>query len=380
MTTRTFYERASAEAQHGNGLGPDGTASAVNDVPGREAVIVPASTITPEDVEWIWPGRLAVGTLTNCVGLPDQGKSLLFTDLASRITTGAPMPPAPRVGGAGAAGRVLILTAEDALNYAVVPRLIKAGADLTLVDFVRMVKDAEGHTSLVTLETDLDVLARALQAKPYRLMVVDGIAGYLGTAKTHNDADVRRVLTPFVALLEQTRVAGFSVMHPPKAVTNLAYFAGGSIAFTSVPRVTLGIAKDPNDESDPPRRLLAKLKGNLYGHVPALSYQIKAESDAGVPWLEWAADPVAVDVRDVFDPAKETPEERSTVRDCVEWLRAHLAHFDKPAKDVEQAALAASFKLRTLERAKSKAGIISKKDGAGPWVWTLPPPAEGRPR
>ena len=239
MTT-TFYEAATDTNNNG--------------VPGRSAVIIEASTIIPENVEWIWPGRLAVGTLTNCVGLPDQGKSLIFTDLTARITIGAPMPPAPRVSDPAHAARVLILTNEDALSYTMVPRLIKAGADLSRVDFVRMVKDADGHMSLVTLETDLDVLGSTLQTKAYRLIVVDGIAGYLGTAKTHNDADVRRVLTPFVALLEHTRVAGFSVMHPPKAVTNLAYFAGGSVAFTGVPRVALGVAPDPSDENPAPRR------------------------------------------------------------------------------------------------------------------------------
>jgi putative DNA primase/helicase len=230
----TFYEATKTGQQRSNGTAP----------PTREAVIVPASTVTPEQLDWIWPGRLAVSALTNCVGLPDQGKSLVFTDLAARITTGA-MPPAARIGDPSPAARVLILTAEDALSYTMVPRLIKAQADLALVDFVQMVKDPDGHTSLITLETDIDVLAAVLTPGRYRLMVIDGIAGYLGSAKTHNDADVRRVLTPFVALLDRAHCAGFSVMHPPKAIVNLAYYAGGSVAFTGVPRVALGVAPRP---------------------------------------------------------------------------------------------------------------------------------------
>jgi AAA domain len=109
----------------------------------------------------------------------------------------------------------------------------------------RRVVTADGHTSLITLETDIDVLAAVLTPGRYRLMVIDGIAGYLGSAKTHNDADVRRVLTPFVALLDRAHCAGFSVMHPPKAIVNLAYYAGGSVAFTGVPRVALGVAPRP---------------------------------------------------------------------------------------------------------------------------------------
>jgi hypothetical protein len=185
----------------------------------------------------------------------------------------------------------------------VVPRLITAGANLEHVDFVQMVRDAEGHETLLTLADDLDVLGTAITKTAYALLVVDGIMGYLGRdAKTHVDADVRRVLTPFVSLLDRTRVAGLGVTHPPKAISNLSYYAGGSIAFTSLPRVVLGVAADPEDAREPPRRLVAKLKGNLYGHVPTLAYTITAESDADVPRLAWSADPVRVDLADAFDP------------------------------------------------------------------------------
>jgi hypothetical protein len=105
---------------------------------------------------------------------------------------------------------------EDSWSTTIVPRLTRAGADLGCVDFVRMVRTNEGALSLLTLAEDLDVLERALDTSPYALVVVDGITGYLGDAKTHNDADVRRVLAPFTALLDRAKVAGLSVMHPPK--------------------------------------------------------------------------------------------------------------------------------------------------------------------
>src|SRR5262249_30884601 len=145
-------------------------------------------------VTWLWPGRIAVGALTNVVGLPDQGKTLLFCDVVARVTSGAPMPPAQRAR-EREPQRVLILTLEDSLESTIVPRLIKAGADLDLIDFIRMVQNVDGSTSLLTLAEDLDVLAATLSSQRYGLAVVDGIAGYLGPdAKTHNDSDVRRVL------------------------------------------------------------------------------------------------------------------------------------------------------------------------------------------
>jgi putative DNA primase/helicase len=338
--------------------------------PGR-AVIIPASTIVPETIEWLWPGRLAVGALTNVVGLPDQGKSLFFVDVAARLTTGSPMPPAARQPDPARAGRVLILTSEDAWASTMVPRLLKADADLSRIDFVRAITDADGHQSIVTLERDVEALRVALEAAPYRLLIIDGLAGYLGSAKTHVDADVRRVLTPFVAMLEATHVAGLSVMHPPKQIVNLSYFAGGSVAFTGLPRVVLGVASDPQDASPMPRRLVVKLKGNLYGTVPTLAYRVAARTPADVPWLEWLADPVTADVADVFDPGRETPDERHSRRDCEEWLRAFLATGTRPAREVEGAAKTAGFKPHTLRRARERACDAVYDGTRREWVWFL---------
>ena len=292
------------------------------------------------------------------------------------------MPPALNRPGDGAPGRVLILTLEDSLSTTMVPRLLKAGADLALVDFVQMVRDAKGYTSFVTLAEDLDVLSATLAAQRYTLMVIDGITGYLGiNTKSHNDADVRRVLAPFAAMLDRAQVAGLSVMHPPKAVTSLAYYAGGSTAFTSVPRVALGVGADPADDSPTPRRFVMKIKGNLYGPVPTLAYHIKAEGPGTVPWLEWETAPVSVNIADVLDPMKETPEQRSTRLACIEWLRAHLADGPKRSEDVEAAAKAAGFKGATLRRARETVCDTVKvggpKSGAQRWDWSLRPATEG---
>jgi hypothetical protein len=358
---KTFYDAAAAV----NGAAPLA----------RVAVIRRASEIAPEVIDWLWPGRTASRALTNLVGLPDQGKTLIYCDLAGRITTGSPLPPARRQPGQQPAGRVLILTNEDSLSTTLVPRLVKAGADLERVDFVQMVRDAEGRESLFTLTEDLAALQVALSTTGYTLVVFDGITGYLGPeVKSHNDADVRRVLTPLVALLDRAGVAGLSVMHPPKAITTVSYYAGGSVAFTGVPRVVLGVAPDPNDASESPRRFLAKLKGNLHGPVPTLAYRIVADGPAAPPWIEWEPESVTTaDLADVFDPPREAPEDRGARRACEEWLRAFLADGPRPVVDVEKAAKDAHFKPSTLRRARERVAD-SVKIGAGiggRWDWVL---------
>jgi hypothetical protein len=42
---------------------------------GRVAVVVTADEIVVEPVEWLWPGRLARGMLTNLVGIPTRRKA-----------------------------------------------------------------------------------------------------------------------------------------------------------------------------------------------------------------------------------------------------------------------------------------------------------------
>ena len=44
------------------------------------------------DVDWLWPGRIALGKLTLLAGDPGNGKSLLTIDAAARVSCGRPWP------------------------------------------------------------------------------------------------------------------------------------------------------------------------------------------------------------------------------------------------------------------------------------------------
>ena len=49
------------------------------------------STVRPERVAWLWPGRIPRGKLTILDGDPGLGKSVLTMDLAARVSRGRPM-------------------------------------------------------------------------------------------------------------------------------------------------------------------------------------------------------------------------------------------------------------------------------------------------
>ncbi len=51
-----------------------------------------ADTIAPKPVEWLWPGRVAIGKQTMIAGEAGLGKSQAVLDMAARVTTGGHWP------------------------------------------------------------------------------------------------------------------------------------------------------------------------------------------------------------------------------------------------------------------------------------------------
>jgi hypothetical protein len=68
---------------------------------------------------------------------------------------------------------------------------------------------------------------------------------------------------------------------------------------------------------------------------------------------------------------REDPEERTAAREAEEWLRDFLGDDARPANEVFGEGKKAGIAPRTLQRAKSKLKIRSRKDGRGGWQWTL---------
>src|SRR5438445_13134689 len=82
------------------------------------------ATHTVRPVEWLWPGRLALGKLNVLEGDPNLGKSLLMLDLCARVSTGRPWPDGTPQAGPAAA---IIINGEDGEDDTVLPRLHALG-------------------------------------------------------------------------------------------------------------------------------------------------------------------------------------------------------------------------------------------------------------
>jgi hypothetical protein len=97
------------------------------------ALLVRASDVVIRPKDWLWEGHLLRSSLELLTGIPGLGKSQLQCSLIASATTGKPWPN----GAVGIAPvHVIMVTAEDAIDQEVVPRLIAAGADLDRVPYL----------------------------------------------------------------------------------------------------------------------------------------------------------------------------------------------------------------------------------------------------
>ena len=238
----------------------------------EELDIVRASDVKMEALDWLWPSRFALGKLGLLGGNPERGKGLIIADIFSRVTRGAPWPCKE---GSAEAGDCVLLQVEDDNSDTVVPRLAAAGADLSRIRLLNLIKKVDGSASrmlnicddLAKIETALDGMTNPL------ILAIDPLTAYIGQLNAASGNEVRGALAPLLDLLKRWHITGLGVMHFNKKidVDNALARIADSVAFGAVARHCFVVTDDPENE----RRLLVKAKNNLAPDVKALSYTIE---------------------------------------------------------------------------------------------------------
>lgn len=337
------------------------------------AVLIRAGSVEPVPIEWLWPGKIAVGKVTLIAGDPGLGKSLVTTDMAARVSTGKDWPvdnlPAPL-------GDVIMLSAEDDLADTIRPRLDAAGADVDRVHVLEAISEYDKTGELVrrsfNLKSDLIALEIALsKLNNCKLVIIDPISAYLGSTDSHNNAEIRSLLAPLADFAAKNRVAIVAVTHLNKGKGSALHRAMGSVAFVAAARAAYVVIKDPDDET---RRLVLPTKNNLGKDVDGLAYRI-SEASNNSPKLDWETDPVVISADDILSNEDDSGKGRSVLEDACDWLRKLLSDGAIPSKEVYATALEAGYSKRTIERAKAQLNVESvKQSSSGKWVWELPKP------
>ena len=180
-----------------------------------------AADIIPEPIQWLWPGRIAVGKQTLIAGEPGLGKSQLAIAAVAAITKGGQWPCGE---GIAPSGRSIFLCAEDDAADTIVPRLMAVDADLEKIGFITAVKvGTAGGVRSFNLQADLALLkSRIAELGDVQIVVIDPISSYMGKIDSHKNADVRSVLELVGEMAARLRVAGLALpISPREAVRRL---------------------------------------------------------------------------------------------------------------------------------------------------------------
>ena len=350
---------------------PDNDGAAVTDVP--EFAVTTLSNVTPEQVKWLWPGRLPLGKVITLDGDPGKGKSTLALTFGAIVTTGGEWPDGSQC---DYPGDVILMSAEDGLADTVRPRLDAAGGDPARVHAVQGVPlplDDDGEALRMATLADIDLLRRLIKRTSARLVIVDVLMAYLPTGTdSYRDQDVRQVLARMAALAESTGCAILLLRHLNKGKGDPLYRGGGSIGIVGASRVGLLAAPDLDDDDV---RVLAALKNNLAPIPASLTYRLVSDDRYDVARIEW----IGVSEHDAraLLTDHDTQCDTDTGTEARHWLQDYLIEsgrvLSRQAKDDGRKA---GYSQASIDRAASKLRVISEPEGF-PRIthWKLPPSA-----
>jgi len=357
--------------------------------PRTRLTVLHADQIETKPIVWLWANRLARGALTIISGLPGLLKSQITFYCAARISRGDLWVD----GGQAPLGNVFILSAEDAADTVIVPRLEAAGADLKRIRIIKAsVIERNGKNHYFKLQDDLDLVAEEITAwGNVALLIVDPVSAFMGSIDSHRTTDVRAVLGPVADFAETHNIAVLGIMHPPKAIAgNKAVNAiSGSLAFVAAPRLTFLAVEEQNDPNDPfaahaasvidydnPRRLLLPDRNRLGPKATGLGYrhsQRAVSNNINASFVEWDDLPVTISADEALAATATSGRKANKLDEAKDWLRYHLQNGPVPASDILDAAEEQDISERTLNRAKTALHIITERSGfQGALYWRLP--------
>jgi hypothetical protein len=263
---------------------------------------------------------------------------------------------------AGVPRAVIIAATEDSWEYTIVPRLMAAGADLTLVYRVD-VETADGIDAALSLPRDLSAVEQLISETKAALLLLDPILSRLDAAlDSHKDGEVRQALEPLVAVAERTDCCVGGLIHVNKSTSNDPLTTlMASRAFAAVARAVLFVMVDPEDETT---RLLGQPKNNLgRSDLPTLSFKVEgykvAQTVEGDVWtgkLVWTGES-DLSIRDALQQAVEARgENRTVVSEAADWLQDYLTQQGGSADsaDVKKEGAKAGHSHDALKRARHK--------------------------
>lgn len=334
--------------------------------------IVWMTDIKPENPEWLWEGWLCKKAFELLAGAPSAGKTNIALDFAAILSTGGQWPDGTRA----ERQKSLIFTNEDDHSMTILPRLMKRGADLSMIGVINKITLADGSQEYFNPGKHMLIVAEQIKrAGNVGLVIIDPI-GWAVTGDHNKNEDVRRGLEPVLRMIEHTGCSVLGITHfgKNKQGVNPNERILGSTAFTAVSRIVL-TAVTETDEHGSTVRTLAKSKANITSDEGGYRYSLHVGPVAGIKStvsVEWG-EFVSGKASDIINDAEQSIEERSQGSEAREFLLSLLEDGARDSKSVMSEARKQGISRRSLDSAKRALKVIIKKHGfRGGWEWQLP--------
>lgn len=315
------------------------------------------ANVVIEQVDWLWEKRIPLKLMTMLQGIEGVGKSTLLTAIVAAVTTGSSLPEMD----ISKPANVLWLSAEDHLGMMLLPRLIAAGADVNRVFAIDepFRFDREG----------IELLYEEVTSRKPKLIIIDPIISYM-QGDPNKGSDTRSILSELKLIPEKFNTGMVLVRHVNKSKGFGDPRAAGmySIEWRAAVRSELLAGCDPDQ---PERRALTQTKNNLSPLASSIEYSIiedlNSPSKARFKW-GGVSDLTAKRMLESI----ATDDATMARQLAEEFLKEILQSGELPATEVQAEARANGISERTLDRAKARLRVRSRKISLrGPWLWSL---------
>ena len=309
--------------------------------------IVTMRDVKPEPVEWLWEPYIPAGKISIIQGDPGSGKTSMALAIAAAVTMGQGLPGGYHEPPAD----VIVQNAEDGLTDTIIPRLINAGADESMVHFID-----EDERALTLSDERIE---RSIIVKKAKLCILDPIQAYLGGSNMNSANGIRPLMKRLGDVAARTGCAMLLVGHMNKAGGKSQYRSLGSVDIFAAARSVLTVGRHGTDDD---LRAAVHNKSNL--SAPGASQAFGFDPVSGFCWLGECD--VTVD-----EVMNGKPEQESQFAKARRLIEAALSGGAVPAIDMEQLADEHGISFKTFKRAKEALGVISVRRG-GVWYWDMP--------
>jgi len=316
----------------------------------RSSKIQYYSSVTPQDVEWLWYPYIPYGRITVIQGDPGEGKTTFVLQIAAKLSTGQPLPECEK---SEPPQNVIYQSTEDGIADTVKPRLNTAGADCDRIAFI--------DDTSYPLTLDDERLEHAIKECGAKLLVLDPLQAFISAdSDMHRANEMRPLMHKLAGIAERTRCAVIIIGHMNKATGSKGLYRSlGSIDITAAARSVLLIGRL---KDDPAIRVMTHIKSNLAPEGRSVAFEMVAEN--GIRWIGY----YDVTTEDLLSGSSH--EDDSKLLQARTLLREALSV--KPMLCAEAYALCKKHGIgeRSVDSAKRLENIKSIKMPDG-WYWSM---------